>query len=172
MLIAYEQEDMTVWQEYVDSFTIYHLPFTPQLLLYDYGFCGFMVDSDKEAAKPYVEQFRRHVELLRGQLPVGHYEMYMSAVYVYEMRLKVSIHPLKAMSLAKEAVSLAPEDPLTLSYYGTCQFYAPKPFGSKKDALKWFEQAEVYFRAPEYRDCWLREATDMYIRLCREKYSL
>jgi len=160
LLRAYQREDMTTWQAYVD---------TTVNLLYEYGFCGYIVSKDKEAAKPYVHRFREHVEAQRKQLPRGHYEMYLSAVYVYELRLKESIHPIKAMNLAKEATRLAPNDPLVLSYYGTCLFYAPQPFGSKKEALEYFERADQLFQAPKWKDCWVREATEMYIRQCQEK---
>ena len=168
LLDAYQREDMTVWKEYVD--TTVDLP-------YEYGYCGYIVaeakKEGKEAlmpeAKQYVQQFRQHVEAAKESLPVGHYEMWMSAVMVFELRLKVSIHPFKSMSLAKEATKLAPEDPLTLSYYGTCLFYAPKPFGSKREALEWFLRAKPYFEAPEWEDCWLREANEMYIQQCQEK---
>ena len=164
MLDAYRKEDMSVWQKYVD--TVHHTPYT---LHYEYGFCGYIVDKDKEAAKPYVARFRRHVEALQDQMPAGHYEMYMSAVYVYELRLHESFRPAKAMSLAKQATKLAPADPLVLSYYGTSLFYAPAPFGSKREALTYFEKAEQYFRAPQYRFCWLRDATRMYIDQCKAK---
>ena len=137
---AYLNEDMTVWQAYVD---------TTVDLTYEYGFCGYIVANDKEAAKPYVKRFKEHVEAQRDSLPVGHYKMYLSAVYVYELRLKESVHPIKAMSLAKEATRLAPEDPIVLSYYGTCLFYAPKPFGNKKEALTYFKRAEEIFHASE-----------------------
>ena len=164
---AYQREDMSVWQTYVDTLNINSLNISS--LLYEYGFCGYIVDRDKANALPYVQQFRKHIEAQKSQMPPGHYEMYMSAVYVYELRLKESIHPIKAMSLAKEATKLAPEDPLVLSYYGTCLFYAPKPIGSKEEALKWFERAEKLFRDPKWQYCWLREATLMYIDQCHEK---
>jgi hypothetical protein len=109
------------------------------------------------------------VDMLKNNLPKGHYEMYMSAVYVYELRLHESFHPAKSMSLAKEATRLAPNDPMVLSYYGTCLFYAPKPFGSKQEALEWFERAEKFFRAPQWQFCWLKEATLMYIEQCHQK---
>ena len=149
-----------MWQTYVDKKVD---------LIYEYGFCGYIVDKDKKAAKPYVQRFRQHVEAQQKTLPKGHYEMYMSAVYVYELRLHESFHPAKAMSLAKQATKLAPNDPLTLSYYATSLFYAPRPFGSKQEALTYFERAEKLFRAPEWRYCWVREATLMYIDQCREK---
>ena len=164
MLDAYRKEDMSVWQKYVD--TVHRSPST---LHYEYGFCGYIVDKDKEAAKPYVARFRQHVEALQDQMPAGHYEMYMSAVYVYELRLHESFRPAKAMSLAKQATKLAPADPLVLSYYGTSLFYAPAPFGSKREALSYFEKADRYFRAPQYRFCWLRDATRMYIDQCKAK---
>ena len=157
---AYQRQDMAVWKQYVDKNVD---------LLYEYGYCGYIVSENKEEAKPYVARFRHNVETLKGQLHKGHYEMYMSAVYVYELRLKTSIHPVKAMSLAKEATKLAPNDPLVLAYYGTCLFYAPKPFGSKSEALKWFELAQTRFQSPQWKYCWVREATDMYIRQCHEK---
>ena len=160
LFAAYQREDMSVWKEYVDK---------NQDLLYEYGFCGYMVDRDKEHALPYVQRLKSHTIHHKSQLPAGHYEMYMSAVYVFELRLHESIHPIKAMNLAKEAVRLAPEDPLTLSYYGTCLFYAPKPFGSKSEALKWFEKAKTHFVGNRWQYCWVREATQMYIDQCQEK---
>ena len=157
---AYLREDMSVWKEYVD---------TKVDLIYEYGYCGFIVSKDKEAAKPYVQRFKSHISNLQSQLPAGHYEMYMSAVYVFELRLHESIHPIKAMSLAKDAVKLAPKDPIVLSYYGTCLFYAPKPFGSKAEALTWFERAQLLFQDPRYEFSWMKEANQMYIDQCREK---
>ena len=172
---AYRQENMSVWQEYIES--LQPSAVSSQTLLYEYGYCGYIVaeakKEGKEAllpeAKRYVQQFREHVEAQKGKLPAGHYEMYLSAVMVYELRLHIAIRPIKAMSLAKEATRLAPEDPLVLSYYGTSLFYAPKPFGSKSEALTWFEKADSHFRDPQWNYCWVREATKMYIRQCHEK---
>jgi len=157
---AYLKEDMSVWKAYVD--TTVNLP-------YEYGYCGYIVSADKEAAKPYVRRFKEHIEARKANLPKGHYEMWMSAVLVFELRLKESIHPIKAMSLAKDATKLAPSDPVVLSYYGTCLFYAPKPFGSKSEALEWFEAAQARFGGDEWKYSWLREANEMYINQCREK---
>ncbi|MBR1473406.1 MAG: hypothetical protein IJ602_04000 [Paludibacteraceae bacterium] len=172
---AYQKEEMSVWKEYIES--LQPSAVSSQTLIYEYGYCGYIVaeakKEGKEAllpeAKRYVQQFREHVEAQKGQLPAGHYEMYMSAVMVYELRLHIAIRPIKAMSLAKEATRLAPEDPLVLSYYGTSLFYAPKPFGSKSEALTWFEKADSHFRDPQWNYCWVREATKMYIRQCHEK---
>ena len=132
---AYRQENMAVWKDYIDRLRLTeYRPATPDRvqtdLLYEYGYCGYIVaeakKEGKEAllpeAKRYVAQFREHVEAQKGQLPAGHYEMYLSAVMVYELRLHIAIRPIKAMSLAKEATRLAPEDPLVLSYYGTSLF--------------------------------------------------
>ena len=165
---AYRKEDMSVWKEYLDTRTD---------LLYLYGYCGYIVaESKKEGkeallptAKSYVARFRKEVEAAKSNLPVGHYEMYMSAVYVYELRLHESMRPIKAMNLAKEATRLAPKDPLVLSYYGTSLFYAPKPFGSKAEALTWFLKASEFFTDPKWELNWVREANEMYIRQCREK---
>jgi len=174
---AYRNENMTVWQDYISR---QHSDISSQTLLYEYGYCGYIVaeakKEGKEAlmpeAKQCVRQFKAHVEAAGPkQLPVGHYEMYLSAVYVFELRLHESVHPFKSMSLAKEATKLAPEDPIVLSYYGTCLFYAPKPFGSKEEALTWFERAQARFGGEEYRFCWVREANEMYIRQCREKIT-
>ena len=169
---AYQREDMSVWKEYLSSNPITSNPLTPNPLLYEYGLCGYMVDRERSAAKSYVQRFRQHVEEAREVLPAGHYEMYMSAVYVYELQLKESLRPIKAMSLAKQATKLAPNDPLVLSYYGTCLFYAPKPFGSKSEALEWFTKAKRYFVGDEWQYCWVREANEMYIRQCKEKLKV
>ena len=178
MLDAYRQENMAVWKEHIDVRRD-DVRCTKDLL-YEYGYCGYIVaeakKEGKEAllpdAKRYVQQFREHVEAAKETLPAGHYEMYMSAVYVFELRLHESFHPVKAMSLAKEAAKKAPHDPLTLSYLGTSLFYAPRPFGSKKEALQWFEKAQKYFSDSKWQDCWAREANEMYIRLCHDKYHL
>ena len=176
LFAAYQREDMQVWKEYIERQT-QSAKHRTQALLYEYGYCGYIVaeakKEGKEAlmpeAKRCVQQFKAHVEALRTQLSVGHYEMYLSAVYVFELRLHESIHPFKSMSLAKEATKLAPNDPLVLSYYGTCLFYAPKPFGDKAEALKWFEKAQKRFTGTQWAFCWVREANEMYIRQCHEK---
>ncbi len=167
---AYKREDMAVWKAYVDSLSLLH-SFTPSLLIYEYGYCGFLVDKDKANALPYIQRFHEHVETLKDQLPPGHYEMWISAVYVYEMAMHVSLRPVTTMNLAKEAARLAPNDPLTLSYYGTCLFYAPKAFGSKKKALQWFEKASIYFADPKWEYCWLREANEMYKHTCLKYFE-
>ena len=177
LLDAYHREDMSIWKTYVDSVMANRLQVTGDYLLYEYGYCGYIVaEAKKEGkesllpeAKRYVKQYKQHVEALKNQLPKGHYEMYQSAVYVYELRLQESIHPFNAMSLAKEATKLAPNDPLVLSYYGTCLFYSPKPFGSKSDALKWFEKAQPLFGDEQYTYCWVRKANEMYIQQCHDK---
>ncbi len=177
LLDAYHREDMSIWKTYVDSVMANRLQVTGDYLLYEYGYCGYIVaEAKKEGkesllpeAKRYVKQYKQHVEALKNQLPKGHYEMYQSAVYVYELRLHESIHPFNAMSLAKEATKLAPNDPLVLSYYGTCLFYSPKPFGSKSDALKWFEKAQPLFADEQYTYCWVRKANEMYIQQCHDK---
>ena len=175
LFAAYQKEDMSVWKEYIDV-RRNDVRCTKDLL-YEYGYCGYIVAEAKKegkeslmpAAKSYVAQFRKHVEEAKNQLPTGHYEMYMSAVLVYELRLHESMRPIKAMSLAKEATKLAPDDPLVLSYYGTSLFYAPKPFGSKAEALVWFEKADKFFKGPQWEYCWAREANEMYIQQCHEK---
>ena len=175
LFAAYQKEDMSVWKEQIDVQRD-NVQSTKDLL-YEYGYCGYIVAEAKKegkeslmpAAKSYVAQFRKHVEAQKGHLPIGHYEMYMSAVLVYELRLHESMRPIKAMSLAKEATKLAPNDPLVLSYYGTSLFYAPKPFGSKEEALVWFEKADKFFKGPQWEYCWVREATEMYIQQCQEK---
>ena len=175
LFAAYQKEDMSVWKEQIDVQRD-NVQSTKDLL-YEYGYCGYIVAEAKKegkeslmpAAKSYVAQFRKHVEAQKGHLPIGHYEMYMSAVLVYELRLHESMRPIKAMSLAKEATKLAPNDPLVLSYYGTSLFYAPKPFGSKEEALVWFEKADKFFKGPQWEYCWVREANEMYIQQCHEK---
>ena len=169
MLDAYLREDMTVWKTYVDTLHITHYTLHNNSLLYEYGFCGYMVDRDKAHALPYVKQFKQHIQAHKSQLPKGHYEMYMSAVYVYELRLHESMRPVKAMSLAQSAVQLAPEDPLTLAYFATCLFFAPKPFGSKQASLQWFERADKLFEDPQWEYCWVRAMTKMYIEQCHHK---
>jgi len=174
LLDAYRKENMTVWKEYLDT---NDQRLTTNYLLYEYGYCGYIVAEAKKdgneallpEAKRRVQHFKSSVASHQSQMPTGHYEMYLSAVYVYELRLHESFHPAKAMSLAKHATRLAPEDPLVLSYYGTSLFYAPPPFGSKREALAYFEKADRFFSAPQWRFCWIREATRMYIDQCKAK---
>ena len=87
---------MSVWKEYIDNLSTFNLQLST--VLYEYGYCGYIVAEAKKegkeslmpAAKSYVAQFRKHVEAQKGHLPTGHYEMYMSAVLVYELRLHES----------------------------------------------------------------------------------
>lgn len=164
LLNAYLSNDMSVWKAYIDTAVV-----TPHLLAYEYGYCGALLESDKEKAAPYVEQFCRHVDQLKNQLPAGHWQMYLSALYVYELRLHKSFHPVKAMSLAKEAVEYAPQDPMTRTYYGTSLFYAPSPFGNKTDALEQFQRAAELFKDPKWQNCWWKPAALMYIAQCYDK---
>ena len=160
LLNAYLSNDMDVWKAHIDS--VVDLP-------YEYGYCAALMETDREAARRYVKRFHQHVEQAKNSLPAGHYKMYKSAAWVYELRLHESFHPAKALQWAKEAVSEAPEDPLTLTYCGMALFYAPKPFGSKKDALGYFLRAEKQFASSEWYNCWWRAATLMYISQCYEK---
>lgn len=172
LLDAYLANDMSAWRAYIDAANWEQASDSERvhLLAYEYGYCAALMDSDKTAAKPYVAQFHRHVEQMKTiVLPKGHYEMYMSAVYVYELRLHESFHPVKSLDLAREAVKRAPTDPLTLTYCGMALFYAPKPFGNKKEALQLFLRAEEIFRAPEWYYCWWRPAAMMFAAQCYDK---
>ena len=160
LLDAYLRNDMTVWQAHIDSAA--DLP-------YEYGYCAAIMTENKEAARPYVKRFKEHTAQQKAQLPKGHYEMYMSAVYVYELRLHDSFHPAKSLSLARKAVELAPNDPLTLTYCGMALFYAPQPFGNKKEALTLFEKAEKLFQGNRWYNCWWRPAAMMYAAQCYDK---
>ena len=164
LLDAYLQNNMPVWKVYIDTAQV-----TPHLLAYEYGYCGALLDTDKENASPYVSKFRKHVTQLENELPAGHYAMYMSAVYVYELRLHESFHPVKALNLARNAVEQAPKDPFTLTYCGTALFYAPSPFGNKSEALELFLKAAESFQNDEWYNCWWRPAALMYIAQCYEK---
>lgn len=160
LLNAYLRNDMQIWKAYIDS--VSSLP-------YEYGYCAALMDSDRAAAKPYVALFRRHTEEAKDSLPAGHYEMYRSAVLVYELRLHESFHPVKSLDLAREAVKKAPSDPLTLTYCGMALFYAPKPFGNKREALQLFLLAEQFFSDPQWYNCWWRPAAMMFAAQCYDK---
>ena len=58
MLDAYRREDMSVWKTYIDT-----LPFRVEkgggALLYEYGYCGYVVSADKEAATPFPSDITR-----------------------------------------------------------------------------------------------------------------
>jgi len=162
---------MSVWKHYIDSASNLQQRsgLTSGLLYIEYGYCAALLDTDKAAAKPYVKQFREHVETLKTTLPKGHYDMYMSAVLVFELRLHESFHPVKGLSLARDAVKKAPNDPLTLTYCATALFYAPAPFGSKSEALELYLRAEKLFKDPKWYHCWWRPMALMYIAQCYEK---
>lgn len=164
LLEAYLRNEMPVWRQYIDS-----AQHTEHLLIYEYGYCAARIETDGGGARPFVKRFRRHVEMLKEHLPAEHYAMYMSAVYVYELKLHESFHPLRALTMAREAVNIAPNDPMTLMHYGLTLFYAPKPAGNKREALRLFLKAEELFAAPEWENCWLRPAAKMYIAQCYDK---
>ena len=65
---AYQREDMSVWQEYINRLSN-DQRLTTNDLLYEYGFCGYIVaEAKKEGgeyllpeAKRYVQQFKNEV---------------------------------------------------------------------------------------------------------------
>ena len=40
---------------------------------------------------------------------------------------------------------------------------------SKAEALVWFEKADKFFKGPQWKYCWVREANEMYLQQCHEK---
>ena len=162
LLRAFLSEDLSLWQTRIDSGA-------PDFLPYEYGLCAFLVDSDRQAAQPYVHRFLQHIESQQSTLPPGHYAMYRSAVYIYQLRLHLSFHPARSYQLARRAVTEAPDDPFTLAYYATWLFFAPKPFGSKQQALTFFLSADQHFNLPDYRFCWWRPMVKLYIAQCYAK---
>lgn len=167
LLNAYLEDNMPVWKVYIDS--CHSSADAEQSLPYEYGYCAALMEKNKTAAKPYVLRFKQNVEAAKDRLPAGHYEMYKSAVYVYELRLHESFHPVRSLDLARKAVKIAPDDPLTLTYCGMALFYAPKPFGNKKEALNLFLRAYELFAGPQWHNCWWKAAAVMYIAQCYQK---
>jgi len=167
LLNAYLTDDMPVWKAYIDSLAaVGTQDAVLQSLPYEYGYCAAQLDRDKELALTYTKLYKAHVEAAKELLPKGHYAMYVSSVYVYEMALRISLRPAKTLTLAKKAVKQSPDDPMVLNYYGMTLFYAPKAFGSKKEALDLFLRAVNAFEAPEWHHCWWRASAMMYVAQC------
>lgn len=77
----------------------------------------------------------------------AHFLAYLSAANAYTFNLHPTqlIAGIRAMQLSRQALILAPNDPLTISVRAHILFYAPSPIGDKREALRLYVRAcEIY----------------------------
>ena len=140
-----------------------------RVLAYEYGYCAAMIEVDELEAEKATNRFREHIESMKGSLPKGHYEMYLSAVYTYEFKLDVSKNAFAILRYANRAVELNSKDPMILGHMGNIFFYAPKGIGDKKKALQYFKKASMVLESTPWQYSWYRVATRLSIAQCHEK---
>ncbi|MBQ1874565.1 MAG: tetratricopeptide repeat protein [Paludibacteraceae bacterium] len=168
---AYLENNMQRWKNYIDA-TNWEKSDTQQrlrLIAYEYGYCAATLDVSKKQAAPYVERFRSHVEEMQSKMSAGHYDMYMSSVYAFEIMMGKSAHFISTLKLATSAAEKNPTNPITLGYKANVLFYAPRGIGNKKEALEIFKKCEKLYQAPQWKYCWNRPATLLTIAQCYEK---
>ena len=65
---AYLREDMTVWKEYIDNLSTFHTAladrqnFQLSTLLYEYGYCGYIVaEAKKDGKESLLPEAKRYI---------------------------------------------------------------------------------------------------------------
>ena len=171
LLNAYLENDMPVWRAFIHATDWEQATQAERqrVLAYEYGYCAAMIEVDELEAEKATNRFREHIESMKGSLPKGHYEMYLSAVYTYEFKLDVSKNAFAILRYANRAVELNSKDPMILGHMGNIFFYAPKGIGDKKKALQYFKKASMVLESTPWQYSWYRVATRLSIAQCHEK---
>lgn len=171
LLNAYLENDMPAWRAFIHSTDWAQATQAERqrVLAYEYGYCAAMMEVDKLEAEKATKQFRQHIESMKGSLPKGYYEMYLSAVYTYEFKLGAFKNAFAILRYANRAVELNSNDPMILGHMGNVFFYAPRGIGDKKKALQYFEKASTLLESTPWRYSWYRPAMRLSVAQCYEK---
>jgi len=172
---AYLKRDMTIWQQYIASAKWEELnnEEQKQLLNYEYGFAAYVLSHDVSNAKEVLKQYEDHLLASKGKIPDAEYHAYLSGLYSYKLSLDKS-HLFKysngIFDNIKRAMKLDSNNPFVLSMQGNVEFYSP--FGNKKDALAYYQQADsIYRQMPEAKELWNVRAVQMTIVQCLAKLN-
>ena len=176
LLEAYRNQDMTVWQAYIDASDWTELTEAEQLRLlrYEYGFAAAMLELDKSHAMAYVLQFGNHTNQARPILTEALYNVYMSAYHTYCLALTKNVfaHGKAIFNYAQAALDADSTEPMSWVMQANIHFYSPKLMGgNKRKALTEYEHADSLFMLhPDiYTTRWELYEERMVQQRCREK---
>ena len=171
LMNAYLENNMPAWRAFIHTTDWEQATQAERqrVLAYEYGYCAAMMETDKAEAQKATQLFHSHVQTMKGLLPKGYYEMYLSAVYTYEFKLGLSKNAFAILRYANRAVELNPNNPIILGHIGNVFFYAPKGIGDKKKALLYFEKASTLLTSTLWQYSWYRPAMRLSIAQCYEK---
>lgn len=166
---------MEVWDRYLHSVSFDTLSLSEQkrYLSYEYGYAAVAVDQDLTDADMHLADLASHIKALAPHMDQATHLTYRSSLAAYEAKRsswKVVTKGLESYRLATEAYRLAPSDPFVMVLKANVEFYAPKPLGSKEQALAHYRAAcHAYEQAGDTAYNWLYVQARMTAIQCLEK---
>jgi len=148
---AYVLNNMPQWARTLNEMeAAYQANPTPELLydllLAQYGIIGYYLGNNKErmgeAILQRAEDLRRILERTQG------FQAQAAAFEAAFIAFRISLNPLQALILgprssnaANRAERLNPQYPRVWIEKGNIMFFAPSPFGNKRNAITYYQQA-------------------------------
>ena len=176
LLEAYRNQDMTVWQAYIDASDWTELTEAEQLRLlrYEYGFAAAMLELDKQHAKAYTQQFGEHINQARPILTEALYNVYMSAYHTYCLALTKNVfaHGKAIFDHAQAALDADSTEPMSWVMQANIHFFAPRLMGGdKRKALEEYDRADslMMLRPEIYTTRWELYEERRNRQLCEDK---
>jgi hypothetical protein len=171
---AYLEQDMTVWQDYIQStnWDSLQIEEKKQLLNYEYGFTAYILEIDKTLAQEMILRYEEHLLSLESYLPDARYNAYLASLYTYKIGVEGHFiaNASKLFACINQASKLDMNDPFVLSMMGNVEFY--NPFGSKKKALNYFQRADsLYNHSIEEYEQWNHHFVQMHVQQCMDKLN-
>lgn len=171
---AYLRSDMGVWKTFIDQsgWDTLDVNERARVLNYEYGYCGALMNLDKEHAMPYVQQFGRHIAAMEGKLPKALWHVYKSAFSTYELALtmrQIKSHKQEIFHHAAQAVATDSSMPLSWGIQANVHFYAPFLLGGdKQQAQIEYERADSLFtaHAEQHQTNWAYAAQAFALAQC------
>ena len=147
---AYLHRDMHIWEAYLADTDFAQAPLDEQLryLNYQYGYVAYAISINHDNARQLLTDYEANLETLRPQLPQATYLAYKAGASSYELSLNHWLfgkYGKQIYSEVNRALSADPANPLAQTMKGNVEFYGP--MGSKHEALKHYEKADILYRA-------------------------
>ena len=171
---AYLRGDMNVWKTFIDQSGWEQLQDTERarVLNYEYGYCGALMNLDRDNAMPYIQQYGRHLDAMEGKLPVALWHVYKSAFSTYVLAVtmrSIMSYKQEIFHHAAEAIASDSSMPLSWGIQANVHFYTPRLLGgNKKLAQIEYERSDSIFtaHAAEHRHNWAYAAQAYALAQC------
>ena len=170
---AYLEQDMSVWQQYIDSsdWDSAMEEEKKRLLNTEYGYVAYVVTYDAAKAEDVLGRYENHLVDCQAWLPQAEYLAHMAALYSYKLSLEKK-HMLRYANAIcdhmQQAVKLGEDNPFVMTMMGNIEYFSP--FGSKKKALQYFMQADSLYtvKGEEYQQ-WNQHSVQKNIEQITQK---